>query len=82
MLDRYPLRVPIKGGFAWWNPKQIFVTCPRLPEEEFVRHGAEQNQVYEDVEQVRRRCTTIRKWDERHNCWIFVKGSIADLQQE
>ena len=28
LLDRYPLRVPIKGGFSTWCPKYIFITTP------------------------------------------------------
>ena len=28
LLDRYPLRVPVKGGFSEWIPKLIFVTAP------------------------------------------------------
>lgn len=32
LLDRYPLRVPIKGGFSEWRPTTIFVTCPNSPE--------------------------------------------------
>lgn len=27
VLDRYPLQVPIKGGFTWWTPSFIYVTC-------------------------------------------------------
>lgn len=26
VLDRYPLRVPVKGGFRNWNPVHIFIT--------------------------------------------------------
>lgn len=26
ILDRYPLRVPIKGGFTWWVPEEIYIT--------------------------------------------------------
>lgn len=32
LLDRYPLRVPVKGGFVVWNPRYIFVTTPKSPE--------------------------------------------------
>ena len=35
----------------------IFITCPRIPKEEFVRHTENGNEVYEDIEQVNRRCT-------------------------
>jgi len=26
LLDRYPARAPIKGGFCWWCPKKIYIT--------------------------------------------------------
>jgi hypothetical protein len=26
LLDIYPLRVPVKGGFTWWEPIRIFIT--------------------------------------------------------
>lgn len=28
LLDRYPIRVPIKGGFTEWIPRVIFITAP------------------------------------------------------
>lgn len=27
LLDRYPMRVPIKGGFVNWQPKRIYITA-------------------------------------------------------
>jgi hypothetical protein len=33
LLDRYPYRVEIKGGFHNWIPKIIFITAPRGPRE-------------------------------------------------
>lgn len=33
LLDVYPLRVPIKGGFVQWRPKCILITCPQKPED-------------------------------------------------
>lgn len=26
LLDRYPMQVPIKGGFVNWSPKKIYIT--------------------------------------------------------
>jgi len=57
LLDRYHLNVPIKGGFTAWTPKYIFITCPRLPRDEFINH--ETKEAYEDLEQIERRCTII-----------------------
>lgn len=33
LLDRYPWRVPIKGSFVRWNPKRIYITSNKSPEE-------------------------------------------------
>jgi len=63
VLDRYALQTPVKGGFTWWNPEIIFVTCPRVPQDEFVRHGPEGSTAFEDVEQVTRRCDEIMVWN-------------------
>lgn len=44
----YALNVPVKCGFTWFNPKQIFITCPRIPTEEFVNHN--NGAIYEDIQ--------------------------------
>lgn len=31
LLDRYDVRVPVKGSFTTWRPRFIFITCPRSP---------------------------------------------------
>ena len=31
LLDRYPMRVPYKGGFRSWVPEVIYITCPMHP---------------------------------------------------
>lgn len=33
LLDRYPMKVPVKGGFVEWVPKNIFITSNRHPKE-------------------------------------------------
>lgn len=38
LLDMYPINVPVKGGFAYWNPLAIIITCPRTPTSEFMYH--------------------------------------------
>lgn len=35
LLDRYPMRVPVKGGFANWVPKRIWITSNYSPKEWF-----------------------------------------------
>lgn len=31
VLDKYPCRVPIKGGFVWFRPETILITCNKHP---------------------------------------------------
>lgn len=31
LLDRYPMQVPVKGGFTEWSPKIIYITSNLLP---------------------------------------------------
>lgn len=31
LLDRYPIDVPVKGGFVPWRPGEIVITCPQHP---------------------------------------------------
>lgn len=33
LLDRYPMRVPVKGGFVQWRPRVIYITSNAPPEE-------------------------------------------------
>jgi len=33
LLDRYPMRVPIKGGYVQWVPKVIYITSNKNPED-------------------------------------------------
>jgi len=65
-LDRYPVGVPVKGGRVPFNPRLIVITCPRVPRDEFVRHADDGNVVFEDVEQIYRRCT-VKVW--AHDSW-------------
>jgi hypothetical protein len=54
LLDRYPMRVPIKGGFVNWNPCTIFITTPDAPAVTFVHRNTH---IPEDMEQLHRRIT-------------------------
>jgi hypothetical protein len=33
LLDRYPMRVPVKGGFVNWVPKRIWITSNYSPKD-------------------------------------------------
>lgn len=54
LLDVYPLRVPIKGGFVSWDPIRVYVTCPYSIEECFKARSDE------DIGQLKRRVTEER----------------------
>lgn len=53
LLDRYELRVPVKGDFVRWNPEFIFITAPYSPKDmwNLRREG--------DINQLERRCSNI-----------------------
>lgn len=53
LLDRYPMRVPVKGGFVQWRPRIIYVTS-NVPPERWYRN-------IEDKRALLRRLTTITK---------------------
>jgi len=48
LLDRYPLQLPVKGGFTHWNPRHIYITAPFKPHILFASQT-------EDLEQLLRR---------------------------
>lgn len=52
LLDRYPLSVPIKGGFVKWTPELIFITTPGDPHETF---ATRKTYIPEDINQLIRR---------------------------
>lgn len=54
LLDRYPLRVPVKGGFVNWSPEVIFITTPDAPDVTFASRG---QHLPEDLAQLHRRIT-------------------------
>lgn len=57
LLDRYPMQVPVKGGFVQWSPEIIYITCPRRPEEIFSGIEAKDDG---GIEQLTRRITEVR----------------------
>lgn len=51
-LDRYPHQVAVKGGFVEWNPKRIYITSSKPPQEVY-------NVPDEDMQQLLRRIDII-----------------------
>ena len=56
LTDRYPFRVPFKGGFVNWCPEVIFITTPYDPDRTFEYRATFRS---EDVGQLKRRITRV-----------------------
>lgn len=56
LLDRYPVRVPVKGGFRMWTPDRIWITTPYHPTNVYPSR--------EDCQQLIRRIDTLRQFTE------------------
>lgn len=61
ILDRYPIQVPIKGGFVWWAPKRIAVTTNVHPNDWYKWEGRTSS-----YKALRRRF---------HEIYVFEEGS-------
>lgn len=54
ILDRYPLKVPVKGSFVDWEPKKIYITSCFHPEGTY--------RTREDIDQLIRRISVIKEF--------------------
>lgn len=52
ILDRYPLQVPIKGGFVNWAPKYIVLTSNTHPREVYDVPGEDKNQLMRRITRI------------------------------
>lgn len=57
LLDRYPMRVPVKGGFVSWAPREIYLTSNKDPATWFP------NAHPEHVQALFRRFTNVVRFD-------------------
>ena len=58
LLDRYPMRVPIKGGFRQWKPTLIIITSPIHPKDTYQGLQSRESET-DSIQQLLRRITTI-----------------------
>lgn len=72
ILDVYPLKVPVKGGFTDWIPKVIIITSCYSPTEVY--------NTREDIEQLTRRIQTI--CDFGNEQFDFEPYTLKDFQEE
>nr|QKV51319.1 putative replication associated protein [Crucivirus sp.] len=72
VLDRYPLRVPIKGGFVDWRPNTIYITSNTHPDEWYPNV----NMRHKDA--LMRRIHKIRVLVKQQNAFdLLIKGDKA-----
>lgn len=58
ILDRYPVQVPVKGGFVWWCPNVIIITT-NVPLTQWYDYNARQD----SLAALKRRITHERNFD-------------------
>lgn len=61
LLDRYPIKVPVKGGFRQWVPQRIWITAPAPPRELYKNYTT--GEPYEGIEQLERRIDRLIEFD-------------------
>lgn len=77
LLDRYPMQVPVKGGFTWWKPKRIYITSNVKFDEWY--QGAR----YQHREALKRRITEIKEFqtNKEKKRKLESRGLLADLYE-
>lgn len=54
LLDRYPMKVPIKGSYVNWLPKHIFITSNKDPKEWYMgAHEEQRNALFRRIKTIR-----------------------------
>lgn len=62
LLDRYPMRVPVKGGFVQWRPKRIYITSNKDIDSWYGSH----------IPALKRRITKYRVFDDQLSKWGVI----------
>lgn len=52
LLDRYPLRVQVKGGHTQWKPLRIYITSSKPPEQMYQKTGENIQQLIRRIDKV------------------------------
>lgn len=68
LLDVYPLKVPVKGSFVWWEPHTIFITSNDRVEEWFPEKDC--------APLLRRIKRTLHMEGEHHLPWLERYGTM------
>jgi len=52
LTDRYPLQVPVKGGYVHWVPKRVYITSDRPPTEMWPEEGGRIDQLIRRIKEI------------------------------
>lgn len=77
LLDRYPLRVPIKGGFVNWLPRRIWITTNIHPREWYDYTSRE-----EHYDALCRRFTYVSCWGVEPDAFVRFRVGGEDVHSE
>lgn len=69
ILDKYQLRLQVKGSFIMWEPKRIYITSSKRPEDVYKNCG-------ENIGQLLRRITEIVHCTEKWNKGVEQKSGV------
>lgn len=73
LTDRYMRMVPIKGGFAWFNPEVIMLTANEHPSKWYDFFNRREKEIA-----LRRRISRVAYWDELNNDFITISNEIGE----
>lgn len=76
LLDGREVRVPVKGGFACWNPEVVIITTPHSPQATYHDELVEKDG---GIDQLLRRITQIREFVQVNNSEPGLPGPLAEI---
>lgn len=79
ITDRYPIDVPIKGGFVHWDPAMVIITAPGAPREVYSSHAT--GEPFDGIEQLERRITELRRFGADGTSVQDCKGNEEDRKR-
>lgn len=80
LLDRYPLRVQIKGGYVEWEPQTIWITSNKSPEDLYTF----EEKTRDDIAQLLRRITRIVSFENQqvlNDMYSVVNSQDIEIEE-
>jgi len=76
LLDRYPVRVQIKGGHRQWRPQRVYITSAKSPEECYATDDEKLAQLTRRIDRVID--TSVPQWDGLLSKLRVVDGNLME----